>query len=43
MNKIKFKVQIPDADDDVLQGEEQFIIEYNGEKTRVRAHDYDKI
>ena len=43
MNKNKFKVQIPETDDEVLQGEEQFIIEYNGEKTRVRAHDYDMI
>jgi len=43
LNKRKFKVQIPETDDDVLQGEEQFTIEYNGEKTRVRALDYDKI
>jgi len=43
MKKNKFKVQIPETDDEVLQGEEQFIIEYNGEKTRIRAHDYDKI
>jgi predicted TPR repeat methyltransferase len=43
MNTQKFKVKIPETDDDVVQGEEQFIIEYNGEKTRVRAHDYDRI
>jgi hypothetical protein len=43
MAKGKFTVKIPVTDGTVQQGEEQFIIEYNGKKKRVRAHDYDEI
>lgn len=43
MNEKKFTVRIPEMNEEVLQGEEQFVIEYCGEKMCVRAHDYDKI
>ncbi len=43
MNQPQFKVRIPESDAEVVQGEEQFIIEYKGEQIRIRAHDYDKI
>ncbi len=43
MNNKKFKVRIPDTDANVSQGAERFIVEYKGDKTHIRAHDYDKI
>lgn len=43
MQTKKFRVQIPENDCRISQGEEQFVIEYNGETKCVRAHDYDEI
>lgn len=43
MEKSKFKLKIPDTDKSVRQGEEPFIIEYNGVEKRIRAHDYNEI
>ena len=43
MNNKKFKVRIPEIDSALCQGEERFIIEYNGDKIQIRAHDYNKI
>jgi predicted TPR repeat methyltransferase len=43
MEKEPFTVTIPKNDCHIEQGEEQFVIEYNGEKKCVRAHDYDEI
>jgi len=43
MGKRNFKVKIPETDKNVRQGEEPFIIEYNGVEKQVLAHDYDEI
>lgn len=43
MGKRNFKVKIPETDKKVRQGEEPFIIEYNGVEKRILAHDYDEI
>ncbi|MEA3438412.1 MAG: methyltransferase [Thermodesulfobacteriota bacterium] len=43
MEKSKFKIKIPDTDKCIRQGEEPFIIEYNGVEKRIKAHDYDEI
>jgi len=43
MEKNNFKLRIPETAKTVRQGEEPFIIEYNGEEKRIRAHDYDEI
>lgn len=43
MEKQNFKLRIPETVKSVRQGEEPFIVEYNGEEKRIRAHDYDEI
>ncbi|MDY6791585.1 MAG: methyltransferase [Thermodesulfobacteriota bacterium] len=43
MEKNNFKLRIPETAKNVRQGEEPFIIEYNGVEKRIRAHDYDEI
>ncbi len=43
MEKQNFKLRIPETVKSDQQGEEPFIIEYNGEEKRIRAHDYDEI
>lgn len=42
MEDIPFKVHVPDVSA-VEQGQEQFIVEYKGERRQFRAHDYDAI
>lgn len=42
MTEMNFSVEIPKIDS-IQQGEEFFIVDYNDQREKIRAHDYDKI